>query len=830
MRTYELWENEPAPNRGADYEQVKSRGYPYDQDWEYYSHPIGNGFIGANLFGRTDTERVQITDKTLHVQGPYGRGGLSNFLELYLDFDHADTTDYRRALNLNTATATVSYESGGIRYNREYFASYPDRVVVIRLTADKAGALSLKVRPQIPYVNAKEPGDRRTATTLVEGDLIRLFGTTAFFPCNYEAQVKVLHEGGSLAADAETITVTDADSVTIILATGTNYRLGPHIFLSEPAKKLDPDLYPHEEVSAIIAQAVGKGYETVKADHLADYRNLFDRVAVNLNSRPSDLPTSALLAEYQQGKRDTWLEELMFQYGRYLLIASSREKSLPANLQGVWSQYEVTPWSGGYWHNINVQMNYWGAMSANLAETFESYIAFFNAYLPKAREYATTLVMNSSRVKGNQNAGQADARDCVPPQYPNMEGGNPLPPPAYCKSHHDTSSDDNGWIVGTGANAYYIPASSGHSGPGTGGFTSKLLMDYYLFTGDRTFLEDVAYPAMLSLSRFYSSTLVPHGDLLLVEPSASPEQRATEEQLKDMPGHMTESGHYITVGCTFDQGFVWENFNDTLILARLLGKEDPFLKTIEEQMKQLDPVLIGSSGQIKEYREEAAYSDIGDPKHRHISHLCPLYPGTLINAASPDWMAAASKTLDLRGDRTTGWAIIHRMTCRARLKEGEKAHGLYALLLSEKTTPNLWTLHPPFQVDANLGLVAGVAEMLLQSHDEYIELLPALPEAWANGSFQGLVARGNFVIDAEWIDGRVIRITVTARNGGECRLAYPGIRNAQVTDDAGNDMNTEGNGGGKISISMTKGEKYMLALGDKNGERHEYYHFALGQP
>jgi alpha-L-fucosidase 2 len=770
---YELWENEPAPNRGADYEKPQARGYPYDKDWEYYSYPLGNGYIGANLFGRTDTERIQITDKTVHVQSPYGGGGLTSFAELYLDFGHADAKDYRRALNLNTATALVSYQSGGVRYSREYFLSYPDRVMVIRLTADKAGALSLTVRPQIPYVNAKKPEDCRTAKTVVEGDLITLSGTMAFFPCNYEGQVKVLNERGKLSNNKESITVANADSVTIILATGSNYRLGTHIFLNSREKKLDPGLYPHDEVSRTIGKAVKKGYAALKADHLADYQNLFNRVAVNLNSQPSALPTSALLEEYKKGKRDTWLEELMFQYGRYLLIASSREKSLPANLQGTWSQYEVSPWSGGYWHNINVQMNYWGAMSANLAETFEAYIAYFNAYLPKAQQYAADIVQKN-------------------------------------KATAPVTGADNGWILGTGASAYSISGPGGHSGPGTGGFTSKLLMDYALFTGDREFLENVAYPAMLSMSRFYSSTLVPKGDLLLVEPSASPENTAKPDQIKGMPGHMRESGHYVTAGCTFDQGFVWENFNDTLMLAKLLGKQDPFLKTIEEQMAKLDPILIGTSGQIKEYREENAYSDIGDPRHRHISHLCPLYPGTLINSAHPDWMTAASKTLDLRGDKTTGWAIAHRMNCRARLKEGEKAHDLYARLISERTVPNLWTLHPPFQIDANFGAMAGVVEMLLQSHEEYIVLLPALPKAWQNGSFKGLVARGNFVIDAVWKDGKASSIAVTSRNGGECRIACTGGGEMRVTDAAGTPVAVNKGPGDRISFNTTKGGRYTL--------------------
>jgi alpha-L-fucosidase 2 len=617
--------------------------------------------------------------------------------------------------------------------------------------------------------------DRRTAKTVVESDLITLSGTMAYFPCNYEGQIKVLNEGGNLSHDNESISVANADSVTLILATGSNYRLGPDLFLKNPKQKLDPSLYPHDEVSSTIEQAVKKGYATLKSDHLADYQNLFNRVAVNLNSKPSELPTSVLLEQYKKGKRDNWLEEMMFQYGRYLLISSSREKSLPANLQGTWSQYETSPWSGGYWHNINVQMNYWGAMSANLAETFEAYISYFNAYLPQAQKYATNLIKK-------RKPGVV------------VEGA------------------DNGWIVGTGATLYSIMGPGGHSGPGTGGFTSKLLMDYALFTGDREFLGKLAYPAMLSLSRFYTSTLVPKGDLLLVEPSASPENTATEEQIKGMPGHLMKSGHYITIGCTFDQGFVWENFNDTLILARLLGKQDPFLKTIEEQMAKLDPIAIGASGQIKEYREENAYSDIGDPNHRHISHLCPLYPGTMINSERPEWMLAASKSLDLRGDKTNGWAIAHRMNCRARLKEGEKAHDLFARLLSERTTPNLWTLHPPFQIDANLGAMAGVVEMLLQSHEVAIDLLPALPKAWQNGSFKGLVARGNFVVDAQWTNGEASHITVTSRNGGECRLSYAGLGKARVTNATGGPVVVTMAEDDRIRFNTTKGDKYTLTL------------------
>lgn len=740
QRVYELWESEPAPNNGSNWESTKAdqKRNSYDKDWEQWSYPIGNGYVGASIFGRTDSERIQITDKTLHNKGIYGNGGLTSFADVYLDFNHKAARDYRRSLNLNEAIALVSYKQDGVAYKREYFASYPDNVVAVRLTADQKGALSFAVRAGIPYLDAKD----RTGTVTAEGDLLTLKGTIPHFHCNYEGQVKVLNEGGSVSANPAdgTIKVEKADAVTLLIATGTNYRLSPGLFQNPAEKKLDPNQFPHGEVSSRIAAAQSAGYATLKERHLKDYQNLFGRVSVNLNSTPSIDPTHLLLKKYKKGESNTWLEELMFQYGRYLLIASSREKTLPANLQGAWSAYHHTPWSGGFWHNINVQMNYWGAMGANLPECFEAYIDYFKAYLPVAQKHAADYVRKHNPKKLSEG-------------------------------------DDNGWIIGTGANAYYIPGVEGsHSGPGTGGFTAKLLVDYCLFTQDRKFLGEVAYPAMLSLSKFYSKALVPHGEFLLVEPSASPEQSATPEQIERITGRAAKGKYFITAGCTFDQGFVWETFSDTLALAQKLGKTDPFLETIRGQMGRLDPIQVGADGQIKEYREETHYSDIGEPNHRHISHLCPLYPGTLINPSRPEWMQAASKTLDLRGDKTTGWALAHRMNSRARLGEGEKAHEVYQRFIRERTVPNLWTLHPPFQIDGNLGTMAGVAEMLLQSHEGTIKILPALPKAWNTGSFQGLVARGNFVVSCEWREGKPTTISIHSKSGGTCRLASPSFQ------------------------------------------------------
>lgn len=773
-RVYELWEREPAPNGGrSQWEASKGGRRPksYDRDWERWSYPLGNGYAGVSVFGRTDIERIQITEKTLHNKGIYGKGGLTSFAEIFLEFNQDAVKNYRRSLSLNEAIARVSYQKRGVCFEREYFASYPDNVIVVRLTASQKGLLSFTVRPEIPYLEMKQ----RVGTITAEGDLLTLRGKIPLFSCNFEGQIKVLNEGGSLVVNSTkgTITVNKADAVTLLIAVGTNYRLSAETFSNPPSKKLNPNKFPHDAISSRIELAKNLGYANLRQRHLSDFQNLFGRVSVNLNARPSAAPTHLLLEEYKAGKTNTWLEELMFQYGRYLLITSSREQSLPANLQGAWSQDYYTPWSGGFWHNINVQMNYWGAMSTNLPECFEAYIAFFKAYLPVARQHATDYVQKHN------------------PEHL-IEGG------------------DNGWIIGTGANAYYIPgAGGGHSGPGTGGFTAKLLVDYYNFTKDQEFLEKVAFPALLSLSKFYSKALVPHGDLLLVEPSASPEQTATSEQVVGMPGRIIGK-NYITAGCTFDQGFVWESFSDTLALAEELDNKDSFLETIREQITHLDPILIGADGQIKEYREEKRYGDIGQARHRHISHLCPLFPGTMIDDKHRDWIKAASKTLDLRGNRTTGWALAHRMNCRARLGEGEQAHEAYQQFIRERTVTNLWTLHPPFQIDGSLGTMAGVAEMLLQSHQGVINVLPALPKAWHTGYFDGLVARGNFVVSARWKNTKPTEISIHSKNGGVCHLACPGVHNALVRDCRGIVVEVVQAGEDRVSFNSEAAEKYYV--------------------
>ncbi|MDF1572151.1 MAG: glycoside hydrolase N-terminal domain-containing protein [Bacteroidales bacterium] len=770
---YEIWDDRTAPNRGNDF-TVQSKGYPADPDWEAHSYPIGNGYMGANIFGRTDVERIQITEKTLANEGLYGKGGLTSFCEIYLEFDHYNPTRYKRSLNLNEAILYVDYEHEGVHYSREYLANYPANVIAIRLSADKKKKISFTLRAEIPYKRGINEINTRFGTINAERDLLTLSGSIQHFTNNYEGQVNVIPEGGKIFAANENgaeIRVEEANSVVLIIAAGTNYELSEEVFLQEEnSLKLDASVFPHDKVSRTIQQAADLGFETLKATHLQDYQQIFSRVKLELCSTVPDLPTRALVENYRQDPTDVYLEELLFHYGRYLLISSSRQGTLPCGLQGVWSQYLVTPWTGGFWHNINVQMNYWGAFSTNMPETFLPYIEYYNAYLPKTRESAT----------------------------------------AYIREHHPEALDDegdNGWAIGSGATAYVIGGAPSHSGPGTAGFTSKLFWEYYDFTRDTAFLRETGYPALLGASKFLSKTLKPaENGLLLVDPSASPEIRVIDENGE------YKGPHYRTIGTTFDQGFVWENHNDVLKAAEVLGAEDSLLEVVRDQVHRLDPIQIGASGQIKEYREENEYGEIGDPHHRHISHLCPVYPGTLINSNHPYWVEAVSKTLDYRGNVSTGWAMAHRMNVRARTKEAEKAREVYSLFLQERVLPNLWTVHPPFQIDGNLGTMAGVAEMLVQSHEGFIELLPSLPKAWETGSFEGLVARGNFEISLRWEKEKISFLNIVSKSGGTCTLKVYQSAGIQIKDREGTTIPYVRKGSSLIEFDTRKSGEYIVTM------------------
>lgn len=772
-KRYRLWYANPAPNRGSDYKIIKAGGKPFDEDWENWSLPIGNGYFGASLFGRTDTERIQITENSLSNKGMYGIGSLTSFAEIFIDFKHPNPTHYTRSLDISKGASFVQYDYKNVHYSREYFASYPDKVLVIKLKSDKKGALSFSLQPTIPYCKpfGSTPGDNdgRSGKVIAQNNLLTVSGHMDYYNIDYEGQIKVIPFGGKMLAENDAaeingkINIENADSVIIIASFGTNYQLLPRVFNEpDPSKKLAGLPHPHEKISNIIKEASHKSYTQLWENHSKDYRQYFARAAVDFGGIEPNIPTDSLLAEYKRNQLNPYLEELYFQYGRYLLICSSRKGTLPANLQGIWSQYELSPWTSGYWHNINVQMNYWPAFNTNLAEMFESYADYNLAFRELASKNATTYVKSNN-----------------PTALSSVEG-------------------ENGWSIGTGASPYSIHSPGGHSGPGTGGFTAKLFWDYYDFTRDKTILQNVTYPAISSMGKFLSKVVQPSADgLYLANPSSSPEQKV-------------DGKYYETIGCAFDQQMIYENHKDVLAAAKLMGYKAAFLDTLQFQIDKLDPVQVGLSGQIKEYREEKKYGDFGEYKHRHISQLVGLYPGTVINSNTPEWLNAARVSLTERGDFSKGWSMAHRMNAWARIKDGERAYILYKTLLQKGTFDNLWDSHPPFQIDGNFGGTAGVAEMLLQSHEGYIAPLAALPKAWKSGNYRGLVARGNFEIDAVWKNGQAISFDIRSKVGGNCSIFYPNIGKAIITTAEGKKILFTKQNDNLIQFSSTKGSGYHI--------------------
>lgn len=790
---YRLWYDAPAPNTGIVIPQGES-DRPLDLDWENWSLPIGNSYMGASIFGRTDSERLQITDKTLYIKGLWGSETNTSFADIYIDFFHSTFSNYQRGLNLDESVAYVNYEHDGVNYRREYFASYPDKVIAMKLKADKTGKLSFTVRPKIPFLTpfgqlqrtdsitkgylsgrtvTRHSYNGRTGKVTAQNDIITLRGETEYLRMIYEAQIKVIPSGGKMIArnddnlDHGTISVEKADSAVILFSLGTNYECKPETFLNKISEKLTGNPDPHQTVSATLAKATASGYEELLKRHQSDYSHFFQRVHINLGGETPDIPTDKLLEAYKKGDTNPYLEELFFQYGRYLLISTSRKGTLPPTLQGIWNQYELAPWNGNYTHNINIQMNYWPVFTTNLGELFESYADYHKAYKKAAEQMANQYIQIWK-------------------------------PSLY-------SEKGNGWTIGTGCGAYSVSMPGGHSGPGMAALTSKLFWEYYAFTSDNRILKEITYPAILGVANFLSKAVQDTLGYLLAYPSSSPEQYCK-----------STNKPYPTVGCAFDQQMIYENHHDVITAAKQLKDKSKLIAIFKKQIDRLDPVQIGASGQVKEYREEIYYGDIVlEPHHRHISNLMGLYPGTLINENTPAWMDAAKVTLNARGDASTGWSMAHKVNLWARTKEGERAHQVLGSLLKTATLNNLWTnciavLRSPYQIDANFGGTAGIAEMLLQSHEGYIQPLPALPNVWKTGSYDGLIARGNFEVSAKWNEGNASEFRIRSRKGNRCTLKYPFIAQAQLTDSKGHSLKYETEDDNQISFPTKEGETYII--------------------
>ena len=747
-----LWYNEPAPDS--------------DEGWINRSVPMGNGYMGINLFGDPATERIQITENSLYDWGKdrgLKRRGLNNFSEVYIDFDHNNTSSYKQELNLNEGVATVEYDLNGIHYSREYFTSYPDKVMVIRLNASKKGKLSFTLRPTIPFL-----GEAKSGAVSAEGDVITLSGVMKYYNVKFEGQFKVIPEGGAMKATQNgTIDVTDADGAIIMIAIGTNYQLDPKVFLTEnPAKKLEGFPDPHEKVTSYLEEASAKSYEELLASHKADYKELFNRVNFDLKATEPTTPTNELVDAYPDGVSSRYFEELAFQFGRYMLICSSRKGTLPPNLQGIWNVYERPPWSSQYLHDTNLEMAYGPVFSTNLSELFESYVDYFNTFEPRQRLYATQYIkeFNSSQLDPN---------------------------------------GDNGWSGPFWSSPYQVPGKSPVAGFGTGSWIGLLFWDYYDFMRDESLLADKVYPVIYEQANFVSRFAQNFDGNLLAKPSSSPEQKFRD-----------------TIGTTFDQQMFYENHQNTVMAAQILGRSDTRLPIYEKQLPLLDPIQVGKSGQIKEFRQEEYFDDIGDPNHRHSSMLLGLYPGQLINDKTPAWLDAARVSLIKRDHKTRiGWARAERISMWARVHNGEEAYAYYKELLGENYLHNLFNDHrgdPLFQADANYGATAGVAEMLLQSQDYVLSPLTALPAAWSEGSYEGLLARGNFEVSAQWSGGHADKLEVLSKSGGVLELRYPNIAKASIKTLEGEAVKYSAKSSDRVSMETTKGQTYMFNAIPKN--------------
>ncbi|EGP70859.1 glycosyl hydrolase family 95 catalytic domain-containing protein [Streptococcus mitis] len=760
------------------YKQPASTTY---KGWEEEALPIGNGSLGAKVFGLIGAERIQFNEKSLWSGGPlpdssdYQGGNLQDqyaflaeirqalekrdyntakelaeqhlvgpktsqygtylsFGDIHIEFSNqgktlSQVTDYQRQLNISKALATTSYVYKGTKFERETFASFPDDFLVQRFTKEGAETLDFTIELSLSRDLAsdgkyeQEKSDYKECKLDITDSYILMKGRVKDNDLQF-ASYLAWETDGDIRVWSDKVQISGASYANLFLAAKTDFAQNP---ASNYRKKIDLE----QQVKDLVDTAKEKGYAQLKSRHIEDYQALFQRVQLDLGADVDTSTTDDLLKNYkpQEGQA---LEEMFFQYGRYLLISSSRDcpDALPANLQGVWNAVDNPPWNSDYHLNINLQMNYWPAYVTNLLETAFPVIN----YIDDLRVYG--------RLAAARYAGIVS-----------QEG------------------EENGWLVHTQATPFGWTAPGwdyywGWS-PAANAWMMQTVYEAYSFYRDQDYLREKIYPMLRETVRFWNAFL--HKDQQV-------------QRWVSSPSYSPEHGP-ISIGNSYDQSLIWQLFHDFIQAAQELSLDEDLLTEVKEKFDLLNPLQITQSGRIREWYEEEEQhfqNEKVEAQHRHASHLVGLYPGNLFSYKGQDYLEAARASLNDRGDGGTGWSKANKINLWARLGDGNRAHKLFAEQLKTSTLPNLWCTHPPFQIDGNFGATSGMAEMLLQSHAAYLVPLAALPDAWSSGSVSGLMARGHYEVSMRWADKKLLQLTILSRSGGDLRVSYPDIEKSVI--------------------------------------------------